>query len=316
MKILNYGTGAVGLGISSCLLKAGHSVDFIARQETALALKQKGLKRRGIFGDFTVAPQELRAYVSLGQIPQIQYDFILVSIKSFDSAFAAQDLSKYPRLFHKETKIVLFQNGWGNAEIFLQYFPQDRIYSARVITGFSRPQPNEVIITVHAEAIRLGSLFESDLKSMRVLSEAIRKGDIPCETTPDISKDLWAKMLYNCALNPLGAILGVPYGTLGDNEQTRVIMNNIIEEIFSVMKACDYKTHWASPEDYQNIFYSKLIPATKEHRSSTLQSLKNKKRTEIDALNGIIVQLADNRHLAVPANQTIYNLIKFIEQKA
>lgn len=44
----------------------------------------------------------------------------------------------------------------------------------------------------------------------------IGEGDIPCVSVTDIEKDLWAKMLYNCALNPLGAILDMPYGVLAD----------------------------------------------------------------------------------------------------
>ena len=77
-------------------------------------------------------------------------------------------------------------------------------------------QNNEVEITVHADSIHIGSLFDGDLLCMEKLCELITKGDIPCEKTDSIEKDLWAKMLYNCALNPLGAILDVPYGVLAE----------------------------------------------------------------------------------------------------
>jgi 2-dehydropantoate 2-reductase len=148
------------------------------------------------------------------------------------------------------------------------------------------------------------------------LCEAIASGDIPCQTTNEIAKDLWAKMLYNCALNPLGAILDVPYGVLAENQTTRTIMNGIVNEAFNVMTAAGYKTHWPTSEDFLEVFYNKLVPDTAEHKSSTLQDIMAKKRTEIDALNGAVIKLAEKYNINVPYNLVIYNLIKFVEMRS
>ena len=64
----------------------------------------------------------------------------------------------------------------------------------------------------------------------------ITASGIKCETTTEIDKYLWAKMLYNCALNPLGVILNCTYGKLTENEYSKNIMNSIIDEIFAVIK--------------------------------------------------------------------------------
>ena len=50
----------------------------------------------------------------------------------------------------------------------------------------------------------------------------------------DIERDLWAKLLYNCALNPLGALIGVPYGELGRHRETRAILEAVVHEIFGL----------------------------------------------------------------------------------
>ena len=118
MEVLIYGAGSVGLGIASCLLKSQAGVDIIARKNTVLALRESGLNRTGIFGDYHAEPKKLAGCTSLNEIPKQSYNYILVCTKSFDSLAAAQDLSKYTSLFGEKTKIVLFQNGWGNAEIF------------------------------------------------------------------------------------------------------------------------------------------------------------------------------------------------------
>jgi 2-dehydropantoate 2-reductase len=313
MRVLVYGGGAVGLGVASCLLKSGCRIDIIAREDTVCSLRTYGLLRTGIFGDYSAAPTLFNSFSSLIDIPAQAYEYILVCTKSFDSFAAAEDIARHKFLLNPATKIVLFQNGWGNAEIFTSFFDKEQIYNARVITGFSRRSKNEVVVTVHADAIHVGSLFGGDVSCVEKLCGFITKGDIPCEPTNEIEKDLWAKMLYNCALNSLGAILDVPYGVLAENKFSRIIMDGIVEEVFSIMTAAGYKTHWLRAKDFFEVFYNKLVPATAEHKSSTLQDISAKKKTEIDALNGAVIKLASKYEINAPYNLVIYNIIKFIE---
>jgi 2-dehydropantoate 2-reductase len=315
MRVLIYGAGAVGLGLASCLMKSQVEVCLISRTDTVFALSKFGLVRMGIFGEFSAGPETFRAYGSLDEIKNKTFDFILVCTKSFDSAGAAEDLAGHPGLFGKDTKIVLCQNGWGNAEKFTERFSKERIYSARVITGFTRRKPNEVEITVHADAIHIGSLYGCEVAAMEPIARSIAEGGIPCVTVNDIEKDLWAKMLYNCALNPLGAILDVPYGVLAENRWSRDLMNRIVDEVFAVMSAAGFRTHWETAGDFLKVFYDKLVPDTAGHKSSTLQDIARGKRTEIDALTGEILALAEEYHIDVPYNRTVYALIKFVEAR-
>jgi len=306
----------VGLGVASCLIKAKAEVCLIARPETVETLRQGGLLQTGIFGRYYHQPEAFSVYQSLGEIRDKTFDFIMVCTKSFDSAVSAEDLSGYPEIFKNETKIVLCQNGWGNAEKFAAFFPKERVYSARVITGFTRHKPNEVEITVHADAIHIGSLFGCDIGCVKPLAAAIAEEGIPCAVVDDIEKDLWAKMLYNCALNPLGAILDVTYSGLAENPHSKDLMNHIAGEVFAVMTAAGFKTHWSSAADFLKVFYEKIVPDTARHRSSTLQDIGAGKKTEIDALTGEVLALAEKYKVEIPYNRAIYEIIKFIENKA
>jgi len=212
-------------------------------------------------------------------------------------------------------KIILCQNGWGNAEKISKILPERNIFNARVITGFIRPELNKVDVTVHAQAVHLGSLFVEKLKDLTPLSHAIDEGGLPCRVTQEIGKDLWAKMLYNCALNAMGAILEVPYGSLGEKESTRKIMDGIVDEVFIVMQALNYETHWRNSQEYLKEFYGKFLPNTYEHESSMLQDLRAGKTTEIEAINGVIVAEGIKRNIKIPFNFSIYNLIRFLQDK-
>ena len=113
----------------------------------------------------------------------------------------------------------------------------------------------------------------------------------------------------------MGAILEVPYGSLGEKESTRIIMEGIVEEVFAVMLALNYKTHWKSAKGYLEEFYGKMLPNTYRHESSMLQDLRAGKTTEIEAINGVIVTEGIRNNIKVPFNLLIYNLIRFLQDK-
>ena len=122
MKILIVGGGSVGLGIASCLIKSGNNVSITARKETCEKLHSNGLLRSGVFGEYKAGPELFNAYITVSEVPKEQYDYILVCTKSFDTRPAAEELGSAGRLVSDETRIVLFQNGYGNFEIFSRRF--------------------------------------------------------------------------------------------------------------------------------------------------------------------------------------------------
>jgi 2-dehydropantoate 2-reductase len=316
VKILIYGGGAVGLGIASCLLKSGVDTTILARRDTKQMLEEYGLFRKGIFGEFYFSPGSFRVIETLAEAAQFRYDYVLVCTKSYDTADAGSDLSLHNGILGDNGKIVLFQNGWGNAEIMVGYFPKESIYNARVITGFVRDEPHTVRITVHAEAIAMGSLFSvTSHEELGDLAKAITSGGIECSLTPDIGKIMWAKMLYNCALNPLGAIFSVPYGRLAENLESRELMNTIIREVYAVMGKHGFSTLWKTPDEYCEKFYTDLVRLTAKHESSMLQDIRAEQRTEIEALNGEVVRLGGIAGIIPPVNLTLTRMIRFIDSR-
>jgi 2-dehydropantoate 2-reductase len=132
---------------------------------------------------------------------------------------------------------------------------------------------------------------------------------IPCEATGQILSHIWAKVFYNAALNPLGALLGVHYGALAETAELRAVMDQVIEEAFQVAQRKNVELLWGRAGQYRKLFYEKLVPKTYDHQSSMLQDLERGKRTEIDALNGKIWSYARQLGLSTPFNETLTRLI-------
>jgi 2-dehydropantoate 2-reductase len=146
------------------------------------------------------------------------------------------------------------------------------------------------------------------------LAERFRAAGIPTSATDRYREFLWAKILYNCALNPLGALLRATYGELVENPGTRALIDRIIEEAFAVAQGASIPLFWQRAEEYRRHFYEELIPPTAQHYPSMLRDLDRRARTEIDALNGAITRLAADYDVAVPVDTMLTAMIKLREQ--
>ena len=144
----------------------------------------------------------------------------------------------------------------------------------------------------------------------------MNESGIPTVYTDRIQTILWSKVAYNCALNPLSALLDVPYGHLAEEDYTRKIMGDVIHELYRVGHAINIPLEPDTSDAYLERFYGKLVPPTAAHYASMREDLKKMRRTEIDALNGCIARFGVERDIPCPANALLTALIHAREKDA
>jgi len=315
MNILIIGAGAIGIAMGASLAAHGEEISYIATPKTGKLIEAEGITRVGLFGEAHADAGSIKVFYEYADLPSDYYDYVIICAKTMANEQIARSLHEYRSCMKAGGIIVIMQNGWGNDLPYLEYFEVSVVYNARVITGFARISPNVSKITVHTAPVMIGSLHGCPKEKAGLLAQAIDESGIPCVVTDEVGKALWAKMLYNCTLNPLGAILKVPYGKLADSPATADIMNRLIRETFAVMKAAGYESFWDTPEAYIEEFYSKLIPDTYAHCSSTYQDMEKKQKTEIETLTGCIIRLAREHGIEVPTHKTIYEEVLFLESQ-
>ncbi len=312
MKFLIYGAGAQGQALGCMLAADGHSVDLVLRQRFLSVISRLGLRVTGIFGEFQADGDTFGLMTGISGTDRSDYDYILVTTKSYDTVAAIADIATLHRC---SSPVVSMQNGCGNVEQFVGRFGGDRSLGARIITGFEIERPASIRITVSADAIHIGgSRAGSTPESAERLASAINRAGLPCIAVSDIHQSLFAKLLYNCALNPLGAILGVNYGRLSEHAETREIMNNVIDETFQVISAIGGTLPWDNADQFKKLFYEVLIPATFDHRPSMLQDLENNKPTEVEALVGYVSAKGRQHGVATPCCSQMASLIRYRQQ--
>jgi 2-dehydropantoate 2-reductase len=314
--ILIAGAGALGSVIGGMLRAAGHQVALLGRPGHLDAIARRGLRLDGLLGRREVGGFEL--FRDAGELRGRRFGLILVTVKSYDTARLAPHLAP---LLAEGGVAVSVQNGLGNVEILARHFGAVQVLAARVIFGAEIKAAGSARVTVFAEPVIVGP--EPDLsgaatpellRKAELIAAAMRAVGIPTEAASDIRPWLWTKLFYNAALNPLGALLKVHYGALGQDPELRRIMDAIVGEAFAVAAASGVQLPYESAADYLSVFYDRLLPVTFDHRPSMLFDLEHRGRTEIEALNGKIVELAGQLGLCAEMNRTVTALVRARER--
>ena len=306
MTVLVVGAGALG-SVFGCLLKdSGHEVGLLEPSSRLDDVRELGLAVSGLFGEH--CRREFALYSSAEDVPADYYDLVLMTVKSFHTEEAARQAA--PKV-GQGALVVSLQNGLGNYEAIRDQVGEKHVLAGRVIFGAQFVGRARVEVTVYAEPVMIGSPTNAvDSAPVKQIAEAFSEAGIPTEATLEISKYLWAKMLYNCALNPLSAMLNVPYGKLLETQATRNLMRQIVGEVFLVARAHEIELFWDKPTDYVDLLFGKLIPDTAAHLASMAQDLQAGRGTEIEALNGAIVRMGEHKGVECPVNGALSELVR------
>lgn len=327
LRVLVVGAGALG-SVFGCLLRdKGHEVGLLEPSSRLDDIRELGLRVTGLFGEHHCDGFAL--YASHLDVPADYYDLVLITVKSFHTQAAAKQIApkirgsrfgisvppcstQIPKHLG-DTLVISLQNGLGNYEAIAHEVGEDRTLAGRVIFGARMADRAHAEVTVYAEPVMIGSPQKGDASLFREIAEAFSEAGIPTEATGEITKFIWSKMLYNCSLNPLSALLNVPYGRLLDSDGTKSLMRRIVAEMFAVARASEIELFWTEPEEYIELLFGTLIPNTAAHFASMAQDLQAGRRTEIEALNGAIVRLGEQSGIDCPTNAALCDLVRAAE---
>ncbi|QSZ68054.1 ketopantoate reductase family protein [Methanofollis aquaemaris] len=300
MKVLILGAGAVGLSLAARL--SDHcDVHAVCRQRHADAIAERGLVLTGLWGEGT------HRFSASEEVPAGErYDYIFITSKALATRAICEQFADVIR----DTETVSLQNGIGNEEIVAEY--TDRVIGATIITGFEWRGDARVHISVVGGPMKLGRFPDGPDPKVDALVALVEKAGIPVEGSDHIKGDLWAKTLYNSSLNPLGALMNVPYGKLL-HPMPWGIIEHVVREAYAVMAEEGVRVPWPTADDYLAYLHDVQVPSTAEHHASMLQDIMHGHLTEIDFMNGEIAARARKYELDAPYNDCITRLMHFRE---
>ncbi|MGC9323612.1 MAG: ketopantoate reductase family protein [Desulfomonilia bacterium] len=310
MKYLVMGAGALGSVFGGMLATSGFPVTFVGTDDHLRAMQTHGLRITGIWGEHRI--EKVSAFDGTKNLTGT-YDVVLLCVKSYLTSRVIRETLPFIR---DDSLVFSIQNGLENWEAIAREVGWNRTVGARIIFGAEIKEPGTVRVTVYADEVLLGSprgTIPAD--TLMKVCDHLNESGIPARITEDIEQYLWGKVLYNCSLNPLGAILNQPYGFLNTVPELRAVMHQVIREIFAVARAKGVTLGYESPDAYFRTLIEAQIPPTATHRSSMLQDIEKGRPTEIDALNGAISSYGRELDVPTPANDVLTAIIKGLQSK-
>lgn len=298
LRIAVLGAGAVGCYFGALLARAGHAVTLIGRQAHVQAVQAHGLRLQTAAFDEQVP---LAASTDAGAVAGA--DVVLFCVKSTDTEDAARQMRPH---LGPHTLVLTLQNGVDNDE------------RVRAVLGTASDAPPVAAAVVyvatemagpgHVRHHGRGELVIAPSALSATVAQQFSAAGIATDISDNVRGALWAKLVLNCAYNALSALSQQPYGRLVTTPGVTEVIADVVAECLAVAEADGIRI----PGDVQAAVRG--IAATMPGQlSSTAQDLARGKPSEIDHLNGYVVQRGAASGVATPLNRALQVLVKLAE---
>jgi 2-dehydropantoate 2-reductase len=294
MEIIVLGAGAIG-SLYGAKLAAANDVTLVGRADHVAAINSHGLRIEGLESQLV----RIRAATAVEKIGPNAV--ILLTTKVTDGAAA---LAPIAPLVREDTTILCLQNGLGSERIARAALG-DRAPVLRGITQFGAIFESPGIIRFMAPGYTLIERSERSDRIARSLSDA----GLDCRVSPDIATDVWHKLVINCVVNPITAVLGCEVGGIA-NPQLDPLKQLVIDECIAV--AATQGVTFAV--DFMREIGDAFRPS--RNLASMLQDLRRGRTTEIDYLNGAIAALGGEHGVPCPVNGALTAIVKAMEERS
>jgi 2-dehydropantoate 2-reductase len=303
MRIVVIGAGAMGGLFGAKLWASGRDVLlYDIWREHVDEIHEHGLLVEELDG----VAARVRVPVSHEQPSSIsEADLVLVEVKSYDT-FAA--LCPFRERIRPEAYVLSLQNGVGNLEEMRRALPKhERIIVGTTAQGSNVVGPGHVLRT-GAGPSEIGDPCVAGHEPDRLaeIADAFTTAGIEMTVAGDVLAAIWAKLAANSAINPLTALTGLRNGELPGDPDLEAIYRGIVAELTAVMDGLGIQRIKA---DY--VAYAEFVmEATASSYSSMLQDVRNRRRTEVDAINGAIVRYGQELGVPAPVNAMVAALVR------
>jgi 2-dehydropantoate 2-reductase len=305
VKIAVVGTGAMGSVYAGLLGKAGHEVWAIDTwPEHIEAIRRSGLTVTGASGSFVVDS------LMVGRTPQDAgpCDVWVIATKAQHVEEVAPDVAP---LLRSGDVVMAFQNGLGAGERVARHIPEQHIVIG-IAEGFGSAlrEPGHV----HHEGmrlIRIGEMQGGLTERVQQLERAWREAGFTVKAFADVNVMIWEKFLCNVTLSAPCAAFDVTVGELMADDELWAVALGCTMEAYRVAQAKGVSFNFDDPRGYVTAFAATIPNASPSMRLDHLA----RRRSEVDVINGQVVELSRQHGMAAPYNETLCAILRRRESR-
>lgn len=297
MKIYIAGSGAMGCRFGLQLKEAKQDVTLLDHWDEHInSIKKNGLKftgdNEGKIDIPIMKPNEATE----------EADLIILFTKSMQLRQMLEDIKG---ILTDNTKVLCLLNGLGHEDVIKEFVPLKNIMMGVTIWTAGLKGPGHVHL-IGEGTINLQSMSDDGEEFGKEVVEVLNKAHLNAEYDSDIIPSIWRKACVNGTMNSTCALLDCKIGEFFSSEYGIDIVKKIIHEFVEVAKLENVDINF---EEMLNYVMDTSVKA-KDHYPSMHQDLvQNKRKTEIDYINGAVVEKAQKHDYPTPYCDQIVNLI-------
>jgi 2-dehydropantoate 2-reductase len=301
MKTVIMGAGAMGSLYGGLLAFSGEEVWLVdiwkehieAIGSKGLTIEEKGQEKNS----------RVNATVDVSSIGKA--DLVIFFVKTYHMEKAVSDALVLEK---EHTAFLTLQNGLGNEEVLFKQVNPTKVLLGVTNHGATLLGPGKIRHAGWGKTF-IGELDHQMTDRVTEIARMFQKAGLETEVSSNIQRLVWEKLLINIGINPLAAVTRLKNGELLDHPETLRLMDLMVSEAVEVARRKGIPIEGNPLEKVKAV-----AEATRDNRCSMGQDLDNKRRTEIDAINGAVVREAERMKISVPYNLMISNLIRVIER--
>jgi 2-dehydropantoate 2-reductase len=296
----------MGCLLAGRLALSGQEVILLDHQEQRAELVgRQGLTIEGIKGLSRVKVPVTTDPLQLGEV-----EMILVCVKAYDSRTAAQSVQGV----NQKAACLTLQNGVGNMECLAEFLPRKNIFGGITSHGATYLGPGHVRHAGEGDTFigcgypEAGALEEQNQR-LETAAQVLTRAGFATRIVPRIENLIWSKLLVNVGINALTAITRLHNGELLAYPGTVSLLEEAVEEAIRVGRHKGVEFIFEAPSAQ----VKKVCQMTSANISSMLQDVLRHKRTEVDFINGVIMEEGARAGIPTPVNTVLTRLVQTVE---
>ena len=304
MKIAVVGTGAMGSVYAALLADAGNEVWAVDTWDEHIeAMRANGLRVEGASGDRTV---RLNATTELADVGAC--DLYILATKADGVGAAARAIAP---LMGPESLVLTIQNGLGAGERIAKAMPTQNVLLG-VAEGFGASMRGPA----HAhhngmKLIRIGEMQGGRMDRAERIAQVWRDAGFDVKAYDDIEQLIWEKVVCNCTFSAPCTAFECTIGEMMADAGRWAVALGCAREAYAVGRAKGVTFSYDDPEAYVTAFGHRMPEA----RPSMLLDHMDRRRSEIDAINGMIPVMAREHDISTPYNETLSAVVRAREAR-
>ena len=300
-KVAVLGAGAMGCLFGGLMAEKGLDVVLIdVWKDHVDAINKNGLKMDGHGGDRFI---KIKATTDPSTLKPVDAIIIMCKATALKTA-----LTNAKNIVGDKTMLMSFQNGIGHEAIMQEIAGKNKVL------GGTTTQASNIVGPGHIK--NHGSLpswigeYEGGM-SDRVsdLAETFTAHNLETIAVADIKKRKWMKLFALTAIGPLSSVFDLHHTDLYITNKNQKVSRNLGKQIILETRAVAKADGVDVTEDECLEMFNKIVDSKQTNKSSMCFDILNKRKTEIEFINGAVAKIGKSHGIKTPMNDLMYNMI-------